>query len=191
MKTLTDTSFRQLSSHISSQSHAMAGATIAASAALACSLGQACVQINIERQEDEDERARVEQAASQLDAFRQQFLRFADEDGAAIAAFAALRDAGSELEGREMLCQLPADMALFGVATVDIMQQARPLLRQQQDDLEMAIRLLDGAVRAAILLLDSNLRIWPEPELLATFEPVLADLLEITYLLEPVERIRA
>ncbi|RUA17586.1 MAG: hypothetical protein DSY55_01960 [Clostridia bacterium] len=187
---MTETSVRQLSTHISNQNHAMAGATIGASAALACSLGQVCVRLNIKHQEDTKEQVTMEEAASRLDAIRQQLLRLADEDGAAIAAFAALRDAGRELSGQEMLCQLPADITHFAIEAADILQQARPRIHQQQDDLEMAIRLLNGAARAAILLLDSNLRIWPEPELLATFEPVLAELLNEMQILDPVERIR-
>jgi formiminotetrahydrofolate cyclodeaminase len=38
---LTDNSIRQFTDHVASQDHAMAGATIAASAAAACSLGEA------------------------------------------------------------------------------------------------------------------------------------------------------
>ena len=44
---LTDNSIQQFTDHVASQGHAMAGATIAASAALACSLGEACVRINV------------------------------------------------------------------------------------------------------------------------------------------------
>ena len=43
---LTENSLRQFTDHIASQGHAMAGATIAASAALACSLGEVCLRLN-------------------------------------------------------------------------------------------------------------------------------------------------
>ena len=55
-------------------------------------------------------------------------------------------------------------------------QGFRPLVRDVGDDLEMAIALLTGAAHAASLLLDSNLRIWPTPSLLAKYEPELAQL---------------
>ena len=190
MKTITGLSIRQFSSHVSSQNHAMAGATIAASAALACSLGLACVRINIPRQEDEARRAFVAQTADRLDAIRQRLLRLADDDGAAIAEFAALRDAGRALKGQELLCQLPVDMGRLSIEAADLLQEARPFLYQQQDDLEMAIRLLDGAARAAILLLDSNLRIWPEPDLLERFEPLLLELNALAKVIQPVDGIR-
>jgi hypothetical protein len=55
----------------------------------------------------------------------------------------------------------------------------------------MAITLLAGAARAASLLLDSNLRLWPEPMLLAEFEPALAGLRAQAAALRPVERVRS
>ena len=75
--------------------------------------------------------------------------------------------------------------------TAVILQNFRPLVCEQvKDDLEMSIRLLAGVAQAALLLLDSNLRIWPEPDLLAEFEPVLTELDAKITALSPVERIR-
>ena len=54
----------------------------------------------------------------------------------------------------------------------------------------MAISLLAGAARAANLLLDSNLRIWLEPDLLAQFEPIQDALLTDIDRLSPLTRIR-
>ncbi len=190
MKTITKINLQDLSFHISRQHHAMAGATIAASAALACSLGLACVRINIESQSAPANRALAQDTAARLDAIRLALLHLADEDGAAIAVFAALRDAGHELHGQAQLCQLPVDMASLGIEAGILLQQARPLLNSHQDDLEMSIRLLDGAVQAAILLLDSNLRIWPDSKLLEQFEPILAQLLAAISSFHPVQRVR-
>ena len=191
MKTITELNSRQLTEHISSRHHAMAGATIAASAALACSLGEVCVRISIQHQDADAARLAVEQATARLDDIRQALLTLADEDGSAITAFAALRDAGQELDGQELLCQLPVDMGNLAVEAATLMQDARPFVHSHQDDLEMAIRLLDGAARASTLLLDSNLRIWPDPALLAKFEPVLAGLRKEVERVRPVERVRA
>lgn len=188
--TFTDASVRQAAAHISSRSHAMAGATIAAAAGLACSLGEACVRANRVQAQSEAERAQIEQTAARMFAIRQGLLDAADEDGAAITLFAALRQAGKELEGQERLCQLPVEMTQLAVQAAVLMQDVRPLIRSHQDDLEMAIRLLDGAARAATLLLDSNLRIWPDPALLAAFEPTLLELRRLLNQLDPVETIR-
>ena len=190
MKSLTEFSIRQLTDHISTRHHAMAGATIAASATLACSLGEVCVRISIQHQDTDTERKAAEQATERLDGIRQALLTLADEDGAAITAFAALREAGQELSGQELLCQLPVDMGNLTVEAATLMQDTRPLVHHHQDDLEMAIHLLDGAARVSTLLLDSNLRIWPDPALLTKYEPVLAGLREKLGTLQPVERVR-
>ena len=190
MKTITELNTRQLTEHISSRHHAMAGAAIAASAALACSLGEVCVRISSQHQDTDAARSAAEQSTERLDAIRQALLTLADEDGAAITTFAALREAGQELSGQELLCQLPVDMGNLAVEAATLMQDARPFVHSHQDDLEMAIRLLDGAARASTLLLDSNLRIWPDPALLAKYEPVLAELREAVGALQPVERVR-
>ncbi|MEI2776481.1 MAG: hypothetical protein V9G19_11040 [Tetrasphaera sp.] len=49
---------------------------------------------------------------------------------------------------------------------------------------------MTGVARSALLLLDSNLRIWPLPELLAAYEPEVAHLLAGLATLQPVARIR-
>ncbi|HEY52624.1 MAG TPA: hypothetical protein G4N94_04130 [Caldilineae bacterium] len=190
MKTVTELNNRQLTEHISSRNHAMAGAAIATSAALACSLGEVCVRVSIQHHDAAITRTAAEQATARLDEIRQALLALADEDGSAITAFAALRDAGQELSGQELLCQLPVDMGHLAIEAATLMQDARPLVHSHQDDLEMAIRLLDGAARAATLLLDSNLRIWPDPALLAKFEPHLAGLRQEVERIQPVEKIR-
>ena len=92
---LTDYSFRQLTAHIAGAGTAMAGATIAASVALACSLGEACVRLNTPVL---GEVATVP-LAERLAAIRGELLALTDEDGAAITAFAALRAAGKEPVG--------------------------------------------------------------------------------------------
>jgi len=166
---LTDYSFRQLTAHIAGAGTAMAGATIAASVALACSLGEACVRLNTPVL---GEVATVP-LAERLAAIRGE-----------------LRAAGETLVGQDRLCQMPADMGRLAIEAACLLQGFRPLIQRAQDDLEMAIRLLDGAAHAALLLLDSNLRIWPEPVLLARYEPVLAALWMAVGRVQPAKRVR-
>lgn len=190
MTVLTDHSVRQFTDHIAVQHHAMAGATIAASGALACALGEACVRISALHLDAAEQQIVAQHVAERLAGIRSQLQNLADEDGAAITAFAALREAGQELEGQNRLCQMPVEMASLSAEAASLLQDFRPLVRNVQDDMEMAITLLGGAIRGAILLLDSNLRIWPDPALLAKFEPELIRLRAWAGRVQPAERMR-
>ncbi|MDQ1300857.1 MAG: hypothetical protein QG637_777 [Chloroflexota bacterium] len=187
---LTESSLRHFTDHVASQGHAMAGATTAAAAAAACSLGEACLRINVPLVAAGADRALAERLAGQLAEIRGRLLALTDEDGAAITAFAALRMAGKTLEGQARLCQMPVEMARLAIAAACRLQEFRPLIQMAQDDLEMAITLLAGTLRAATLLLDSNLRLWPDASLLAQFEPELAALRAEAGRVQPVARIR-
>ena len=179
-----------LTGHIAGQRHAMAGAAIALSAALASSLGEACLRISALESEDVSDRQVLAASAGRLCDIREQLLELAVEDGAAIGEYAARREAGDVLEGQERLCQMPVEMAKLAAEAALILQERRAQVGRVRDDLEMALTLLHSAARAAILLLDSNLRIWPEADLLARFEPELAALIGLSAQLSPVSRVR-
>jgi hypothetical protein len=181
---------RQLTDHVAMQQHAMAGATIALSAALATGLGEACLRISASQVESVTDRAALTAASDRLRGIRSDLLTLADEDGAAITAFAVNRDAGGEPQGQVRLCQMPVEAGRLAVEAGLLLQRHRPLVQRPKDDLEMAITLLFGAARAAFLLLDSNLRIWPEASLVAQFEPELAALGALIARLDPVARVR-
>ena len=187
---LTENSIRHFTAHITGQGHAMAGATVAASGALACGLGEACVRISASLLEAAQDRTAAEKVADRLSAIRGQLQDLSDEDGAAITAFAAMREAGQELAGQARLCQMPVEMGRLTAEAASLLQGFRPLVRNVQDDLEMAITLLGGTTRATTLLLDSNLRLWPEPVLLAQYEPELAVLRGLAGSVRPAERVR-
>lgn len=189
--TITNLSARDSGAHISSQRHAMAGATIALSAAAACALGEACVGISRLHHDRETDQAAADRTSDRLASIRQRLFSLADEDGSAITAFVALREAGRELEGQDRLCHLPLEMGRLASEAAVLLQDFRPLVRFVQDDLEMALTLLTGAARAAGLLLDSNLRLWPDPVLLGLHEPALAELRAQLQDLRPAERIRS
>ena len=187
---LTRQPFQDLVATIGGQRHALAGATIAGSAALGCALGEACVRISAERLGDPAERTEAESLAGCLAAYRDALLRLVDLDGAALLAFERERDAGRETEEQDRLCSMPLEMAASAGRAAHELQGFRPLVRDVGDDLEMAIALLTGAAHAASLLLDSNLRIWPTPSLLAKYEPELAQLREALAGLNPVGSVR-
>jgi len=187
---LTEGSLRQFIEHIAGQGHAMAGATIAASGALACGLGEACVRISSSRLEAVEEQVVEQRVAARLSECRGQLEALADEDGAAITGFETLWDAEAVRQAQDRLCCMPLEMGSLAAEAAALLQEFRPLVRGVQDDLEMAITLLTGAARAASLLLDSNLRLWPEASLLTEYEPALAGLREQVARLRPAERVR-
>jgi hypothetical protein len=179
MLKVTDLSLAKFTAHVSGQKHAMAGAVIAASAAEAVALGQACISISQD----------AVPPAEALNQIRKQMLTFTDHDANAIAELVAMRAAGQELQGRQLLCQLPADLCRACIQAAQTLQDFRPQADERvRDDLEMSIRLLSGSAGAATLLLDSNLRHWPD--LAPTFEPILSELLAGLETIQPVKRIR-
>ena len=123
----------------------MAGATIAASGALACGLGEACVRISRSRLEAAEEQAAAQRVAARLAECRGQLEALVDEDGAAITGFETLRDAEAVRQAQDRLCHMPLEMGSLAAEAAALLQEFRPLVRGVQDDLEMAITLLAGA----------------------------------------------
>lgn len=191
MATLTREPFHQMAARVAGARTAMAGATIGASAALACALGEACVRLNFDLLGEGPQRKGAESLAARLAAIRVALEALSDEDGEAITALAAQREAGEELRGQARLCEMPAETGALAAEGAGLLQGFRPWTQVAQDDLEMALTLLSGALHAAALLLDSNLRIWPEPDLLAKYDPMLVQLRGRAESVQPVERIRS
>lgn len=175
---------------VSEQQHAMAGAIIALSAGQAIALGQACMQISIDEESKNNSQAEEEKVV-RLAQIKAELIQWCNRDATAIAEFVALREAGDPLAGQELLCTAPVEVCKISIEGTNILQDFRPLISERvRDDLEMAISLLAGAAQAAMLLLDSNLRIWPDSALLNQFEPIQLELLTEISLLNPVTRIR-
>ncbi len=186
---ITHQTLRSFVETVQNQRHAMAGAVIAASAAQAAALGRACLAIS--REDQALTEPSVEAAIQRVSTTVDLLLSWADQDAEAIARFVALRETGQELQGQRLLCQAPSQVGSLAVGAATQLQEARSWVCERvRDDLEMAISLLAGAAQAAMLLLDSNLRLWPEPDLLAEFEPLRARLEAQIRALSPVSRIR-
>ena len=166
----------------------MAGAVIAASAAQAAALGLACMRIS--RDLFSWDSTAHQRAITRMDELRAKFLQWSAKDATAIARFVELREAGRMLEGQQLLCQAPLTVGQLAVSSAEICQTFRPHVHERvRDDLEMSISLLSAAARAALLLLDSNLRIWPDPPLQAEFSPAQQELAEAIDSLTPKTRI--
>jgi len=183
-QSVTAQTLQQFTDHVSAQPHAMAGAVIAATAAQAVALGRACMQISRQL-------AGVDAPIAQMDSAQAALLNWCNRDAVVIAEYVALREAGNELGGQQLLCDGPATISQLAIEAANRLQDFRPLVHEQvRDDLEMSLTLLVGAAQAAMLLLDSNLRHWPTPPLLTRYEPIRAGLEQEIRRLRPVARIR-
>ena len=188
MKKVTDLTATQFTQEVGQKQHAMAGAVIALSSAQAVALGLACMRIS----RDDQKLMNTKQPIDRMEQIRVALLDLSDRDAGAIAKYVALRDAGKALAGQRLLCSAPSDSSRLSIEASQILQRFRPAVSERvRDDLEMSISLLAGTAQAALLLLDSNLRIWEnEDDLLAEFEPLLETLAAEIGNLTPRKRIR-
>ena len=186
---ITDLSVKEFNYEISFQNHAMAGAVISNAAVSAVSLGFACIR-NSQRFLDDNStayQARLDQLAS----VQEQLLDICNKDANAIGLLVSLRNDGEEMQGQRLLCEFPARISQLSIQAAQTLQDFRSLVNERvKDDLEMSINLLTGTAQSAMLLLDSNLRIWTDPKLANQFEPILEGLVNDIAALTPVKRIR-
>jgi formiminotetrahydrofolate cyclodeaminase len=189
---ISDKTIRQFITDVGDAHYAMAGAVIAAGAAQAAALGEACMQLSLENQVDKLDWASVSGRIEQMVHLKQTLIEWCDQDAKAMAELIDPAVIADELEQRRSLCESPAEIARLAIEAAAMLQDFRPhVFAQVQDDLEMALALLAGAGQAASMLLDSNLRIWSsEPALLREFEPVLTELEQQLEQLRPLKRIR-
>lgn len=172
--------------------HCQAGGTIGLSAALAAALAQATANSTLANAPTPAQIGPARAMQSVMAAARAEFMRLADQDANAILEFVALEEQGAALAGYALLCDGPRDLAAAAIAAAQAMQDYRAHVGERsRDDLEFALTLMAGAAHSALLLLDSNLRIWPLPELLAAHEPEVARLVVGLATLQPLARIRA
>ncbi|MEW5960562.1 MAG: cyclodeaminase/cyclohydrolase family protein [Chloroflexota bacterium] len=187
---VTTETVRQFIEKVSDQQVSMAGAVIAVAAAQAAALGEACMQISLDHQVDQldwqDVTARIEQMVH----LKNSLLEWCDQDAAATIDYATVRNTADVRRVRQLLCDSPVEIGRLALEAAQQLQDFRPLVfAQVQDDLELALHLLVSTARAAQLLLASHLRQWPDPALLAKFEPLLLDLETKIGQLSPVQRI--
>jgi hypothetical protein len=176
---------------IGEATHCQAGATIALSAALAAALGQATANGSLADGAVGGASDAAHNLQTALADARLRLQAIADEDARAITQFVEMRNRGQALKGYELLCDGPREIADLAISAAQAMQTYRPhVCERTQDDLEFAITLMAGAARAAVQLLDSNLRIWPLPELLAGYGPHVTRLESAITHLQPVASIR-
>lgn len=189
---LSSTTVHAAVARIGDHDHCQAGGAIGLSGALVAALGQATANATRAASPSLGQDTAAQQIQAAMAHSRAEFLRLADADADAILEFVALEEHGEPLAGYALLCNGPRAMADLAIAAARAMQAFRVhVCERSRDDLEFALTLMAGVARAALQLLDSNLRIWPLPELLAEFEPHVNRLLQGLNALQPVARIRA
>ena len=171
--------------------HCQAGATMAISGGLAVALGQATANGCLAEGATGEAAATMHTMQEVMTTIRERYQALAVEDAEAIGKFVQLRESGQALAGYGVLCDGPQEMAQLAIQAAQQMHAYRPFVCERtHDDLEFALVLITGVARAAAQLLDSNLRIWPLPELLAKYDPIVQSLYAQLALLQPVAKIR-
>lgn len=188
---LTTMNVQAAVARIGDHDHCLAGGAIGLSGALAAALAQATANATRTAQPNVMQGDAALAMQGIMERIRAGFLQLADQDANAILEFVAMEERGEALAGYALLCRGPQQMADLAIEAAQAMQAFRPsVCERSRDDLEFALTLMAGVARAALQLLDSNLRLWPLPELLAEFEPPVNRFLGEIDALQPVARIR-
>lgn len=188
---LTENTVKQFVARIGDHHHTLAGVVIAVSAAHAAALGEACMQISLDHQVDKLNWSEVTSLIEQMVKIKESLLDWGEQDAESFIQHMALREAGTESARLDFLCHSPAEISRLAIKAANLLQDFRPLIIDQvKDDLEITINLLASTAQSAMLLLDSNLHVWPQADLLEKYEPIVTDLEQQIDQLTPVRRIR-
>ncbi len=188
---LSQSIVRDAVARIGDHDHCQAGGTIGLSAALAAALAHATANGSLAAEPTAGQAEAAHRMQTAMADAGTKFLDLADQDANAILEFVALEEQGEALRGDALLCDGPLAMADLAITCATAMQGFRAQVSERtRDDLEFALTLMVGAARAAMQLLDSNLRIWPLPDLLAAFDPHAMRLEGAIARLTPTTRIR-
>ena len=158
--------------------HCQAGGAIALSGALAAALGQATANSTLGEQPTPAEVAGARQLQTLLSEARSEFLRLADQDANAILEFVGSARPAKPCAAINSCVMDPATWPSWPLPRRRLCSPSADVCECAHDDLEFALTLMTGAARAAMQLLDSNLRIWPLPELHAEYEPAVTRLVD-------------
>jgi hypothetical protein len=187
---ITEKTFRQIIDEISDQHHPMTGTVIAAQAAQAAALAEACMQISLDNQVDKLNWQDVTTRIGQMAHVKDTLLEWCNQHTSQMADYMARSKHNAELSSRQMLCDHSAEIGSLSLQAATLLQAFRPLVFEQvSDDLEMALNLLTSTAKTATLLLESNIRRWPD-QALKEYEPIRTNLEEGIHQLTPLNRIK-
>lgn len=175
---ITEKTLRQFVAEVSDRHYPMTETVIAANAAQAAALAEACMQISLDNQVDtldwQDITARIEQMAHIKDTL----LEWCNQEVNLTVDY--LADEKNLLIGdRQALCDYSAEIGRYSVEAAMVLQDFRAFIFEPlRADLEMTINLLAGIAKTAILLLDSNLYAQGDKSLIKEYTPLRDELQE-------------
>jgi hypothetical protein len=153
---LTEKTFRRYVEDISDQYAALTGPVIAATAAHATALGEACMQISLDNQVDKLDWQDITARIGQMSHIKYTLLEWCNQD---ISPILTLNVAQRSLEGQQKLLDYAAEVAKLATQAVQVLEDYRPFtLDRLQDDLEITINLLIHTAEASTQLLASYLK---------------------------------
>lgn len=166
----------QVIATISDQHYPMTGAVIALSAAQAAALGEACMQISLDNQVDTLDWQDVTNRIEKMTRLKDNLLEWSNQTGKTIIERIALRESDGNIAGQRFWFESTAEISRLSIEAAQLLVNFKPLVfNAVQDDLEITINLLLNTAESAVLLLTSNLNIWPKSSLRKEYQQVLAD----------------
>lgn len=180
---LTDKTLRQFVTQVGDEHYVMTANVIAASAAQAVALGEACLQISLDYQVDTLDWHEVSTRIGQMGHIKETLLEWSNQE---IHLPLAAEAGNAGAVNHRGLFDYLLEVGNLSIGAVKLLQEFRPLVYAQvADDLEITRKLLLGLAQAALNLLNSRLPQQPEPALVEEYEPARQKLEEQLALLTP------
>ena len=168
---LTDKTIRQFVTQIGDEHYLMTASVIAASAAQAAALGEACLQLSLDYQVDTLDWPEVSTRIGQMAHLKETLLEWCNQDIHLPLPLTPEAGSGTTINHRGLFDYF-LEVGRLSVEAVKLLQEFRPLAYAQvADDLEIAMNLLISQAQAALHLLNSRLPQQPEPALAQEYEP--------------------
>lgn len=174
---ITERTVRDFIKIVSDEHYLLPGAVIAASAAQATALGEACMQISLENQVDilnwPDVTARIQQMVH----IKNTLLEWADQDALTLVDYNSDMSNGAKSTNRKVLAEGPLEMTRLILSATRLLQEFQPLAFQKLKEKSMvAVYLLMGAAQAAVHLVETRLQEWEDPHYLREYNSTVAQL---------------
>ena len=172
---ITQKTIQEFVNDVSDQHYAMAGPVIAAAAAQAAALGEACMQISFDNQVDTLDWQDITSRIERLLHIKNTLLEWADQDAKTLAEH---HNGASRDPLDQAMVEGPAEIAHLAITAMKMLQEFRPLaFTHLINGLDMSIYLLSGVAQAAICLLNSNLEQWPDSNFTAEYQSIATKLI--------------
>lgn len=167
---LTEKTFRQYVEDIGDQYGALTGPVIAAMAAHATALGEACLQISLDNQIDKLDWQDITARIGQMAHLKCTLLEWCNQD---LSSTLTLTYDQRSVEGQQKLLDYAAEVGTLTTEAVQVLKDFRPfMLERLRDDLEITINLLLHTAEASVQLLASYLKQSSADTIRQTYTPI-------------------